>query len=752
MQLKTHPAHLQCAAIRALQQLASAAKAHIHTNRVHRRDREPATNFSSTWQQNDTQPQAPVGTAGPSNSVETDEEYKFFPTPHLGDAARGPQQTTLSPQVATHVKVDTAQQSMCDHFKAPARMRSIETDVPPNTNAQALLHIAYNGRILLKQALQHVVPMLNMIMHTLLPILATSAWLSLSTLATAMSIYAETSRTKQSSKFVQHHMPLQAFAILVSVLCMMLTLTMFVLTQLHCMLTLATAYSFLTHPHWISACLMMICGPRGMQQLLAGLTQAIERAVQSVVKHPKQPKFAHPKIRNGRYWRRVRNKTRWLHKQFMCKYVKALCWLHQFIQHAKTQHTKYPDTRARNSRADSKTDDEQCMHKQDKTRRQNSQDSNTTARHKCRNNHARKPKHQSKSAAHASRYTKKTKGRKAENLQVAVMMTATGGTQNASNTHFEAQYADAPEKNLMQMCKHVNVLCSCCNHTLNYKAITYSRTLDLNTKREETIVPMHTHRGGGQQLHIPDGEPDFGPNNDLYTPFSSSGREWLSSNHILKCVLYMLHMRYPNAKHHNMAGVTHPVACVQELLHKVKQANENSPLDCSTDISQALRDALSLDGPSPTITIRDNIHWRVMLINARRKHVDFVDPFGTGYLHSVRMSVQQFYQWDNTGTWTFTEWTKRLQPRGDTWNCGIWAIWIQEKWMQYWTQTEATETFADWLQQDVDMIPEGQDVRQHYHVVMQIADTAAEDGMTDLCQSREISASRMANQRDKQAL
>ena len=222
--------------------------------------------------------------------------------------------------------------------------------------------------------------------------------------------------------------------------------------------------------------------------------------------------------------------------------------------------------------------------------------------------------------------------------------------------------------------------------------------------------------------------------------------------HILKCVLYMLHMQYPDAKHQNMAGVTHPVPSVQELLHKVKQADENSPLEYSTDISQAMRDALSPHGPSPAIMFGDNIHWRVMLINARRKHVDFVDPFGTGFLHSVRTSVQQFYQRDNTGTWTFTEWTKRLQPRGDTWNCGIWAIWIQEKWMQYWSQTEATEAFADWLEQDIDMIPEGQDFRQHYHVVMQIAGTAAEGGMTDLHQSREISASRMANQRDKQAL
>ena len=185
-------------------------------------------------------------------------------------------------------------------------------------------------------------------------------------------------------------------------------------------------------------------------------------------------------------------------------------------------------------------------------------------------------------------------------------------------------------------------------------------------------------------------------NHNLYTPFSGSDIEWLSNNHISNCVPYM---RYPDAKHQNMAGVTH-LPCVQELLRKVKQTGANSPLEYGSDISQAMRDVVSPDGPSPAITFGDNIHWRVMLINARRKHVDFVDPFGAGFLHSVRTSVQDFCKKDNIGTWTFTEWTKRLQPRGDTWNCGIWAIWIQEKWMQYWSQTEATEAFADWLEQD----------------------------------------------------
>jgi len=183
-----------------------------------------------------------------------------------------------------------------------------------------------------------------------------------------------------------------------------------------------------------------------------------------------------------------------------------------------------------------------------------------------------------------------------------------------------------------------------------------------------------SHGGGGRQPHTPDGEPDLGPNNDLYTPFSGSGHEWLSNNYILKCVLYMLLMQNPDAKHQNMAGVTRPVPSVQELLHKVKQADGNSPREYSTDISQAVRDASYPDGSGPAITLGDNTHWRVMLINARRKHVDFIDPCGTGFLHSVRTSVQKLYQRDKTGTWTFTEWTQRLQPRGDTWNCGIWAI------------------------------------------------------------------------------
>ena len=96
-----------------------------------------------------------------------------------------------------------------------------------------------------------------------------------------------------------------------------------------------------------------------------------------------------------------------------------------------------------------------------------------------------------------------------------------------------------------------------------------SEITHIDTEREGEIVSRHIYRGGVEELPIPNEEPNLGPNTDLYTPFSGSGHEWLSNNRILKCVLYMLHMRYPDAKLQNMGGVTHPVPSVQELLHKV---------------------------------------------------------------------------------------------------------------------------------------------------------------------------------------
>jgi hypothetical protein len=54
--------------------------------------------------------------------------------------------------------------------------------------------------------------------------------------------------------------------------------------------------------------------------------------------------------------------------------------------------------------------------------------------------------------------------------------------------------------------------------------------------------------------------------------------------------------------------------------------------------------------------------------------------------------------------------------------------------MQYKSQTEATAAFSNWLEQVVDMIPEGQEFGQDYHGVMQKAGTAREDGINTYAQ------------------
>ena len=80
---------------------------------------------------------------------------------------------------------------MYDHCTARAYMKSMDIAPPPNTSAQILLHIPYDEHSLLKHVLYHVLHMLNMVMRTLLPLLITSTWLSLSIFATIVSMCTE---------------------------------------------------------------------------------------------------------------------------------------------------------------------------------------------------------------------------------------------------------------------------------------------------------------------------------------------------------------------------------------------------------------------------------------------------------------------------------------------------------------------------------------------------------------------------------
>ena len=80
------------------------------------------------------------------------------------------------------------------------------------------------------------------------------------------------------------------------------------------------------------------------------------------------------------------------------------------------------------------------------------------------------------------------------------------------------------------------------------------------------------------------------------------------------------------------------------------------------------------------------------MVNAVSKMVTLFNPFGSGFPASVKDLVETFFDKDPSGSWTYRTWTQRLQT--DTWNCGIWAIWVTKCWMQYWTEEDGKQPFA----------------------------------------------------------
>lgn len=85
------------------------------------------------------------------------------------------------------------------------------------------------------------------------------------------------------------------------------------------------------------------------------------------------------------------------------------------------------------------------------------------------------------------------------------------------------------------------------------------------------------------------------------------------------CCIYAIYIQHPEAKHQNLAGVTHPVALLSELLIKARQAGTNKALKVSNNNPQVMQDSLCRDGPSPAVSFSDGIHWRVWFVNAEIK-------------------------------------------------------------------------------------------------------------------------------------
>ena len=136
--------------------------------------------------------------------------------------------------------------------------------------------------------------------------------------------------------------------------------------------------------------------------------------------------------------------------------------------------------------------------------------------------------------------------------------------------------------------------------------------------------------------------------NETYLPFSTTD-EWLSNNHIMHCTLYLLHMHYPTATHQNMTGVTHSVVPRDELLFKIREASGQVPTTSQSDTAGTLRETLSRDGPSPAIVVGDDIHWRIILTDARSQTVAFIDPFGSGFLQDIIAAIKHFTTMNNQG-------------------------------------------------------------------------------------------------------
>ena len=179
---------------------------------------------------------------------------------------------------------------------------------------------------------------------------------------------------KQPSKCVPSPQVMQACVILVSLLSIAANVTMCILTQVHCMLNVAAACSFIAQPHWITACLIMPCASKAINKLTIRLTHVIQNAIQSLVKNPKKFKFPHPKIRNGAYWRRIRNKTRRLHKHSVYKYI-ILCWIHHFIRQSTPQQPKCSKQHA------SQPENERPTHMQGEAKCDKPGDKNSTTQH-----------------------------------------------------------------------------------------------------------------------------------------------------------------------------------------------------------------------------------------------------------------------------------------------------------------------------------------------------------------------------------
>ncbi len=174
--------------------------------------------------------------------------------------------------------------------------------------------------------------------------------------------------------------------------------------------------------------------------------------------------------------------------------------------------------------------------------------------------------------------------------------------------------------------------------------------------QDKTTQSTSIYWGGGKSRKQRQTEED----NEIYLPFSTTN-EWLSNDQIMHCTLYLLHMHCATAADQNMTGVNHSVVPREELLFEIREATGQVPNTSQCDIAGTLRKTLSTDGPSPAIDVGGDIHWQIILTDARSQTVAFVNPFGSGFLRDIIAAIKTFYDNEQPGRWQYKKWTTRLQ-------------------------------------------------------------------------------------------
>ena len=196
------------------------------------------------------------------------------------------------------------------------------------TTSTQLYSICKTAFTLLTSAACQCLTLLPCSVCHVLPILTTSVWLSLTMLAVATQTFTPLAKARPNGARWHNSCTIQLCTIFAS----LLTINMYIVTSIHPTLHKALTFNPLLPTCWFSACSSIMSLPLAYAQIVDAVAEAIAHAIQTLVNKPKSARFQHPRFRSGMYWRRIRNRTRKLHRQMIYKYVKLLYQLHTYLK------------------------------------------------------------------------------------------------------------------------------------------------------------------------------------------------------------------------------------------------------------------------------------------------------------------------------------------------------------------------------------------------------------------------------------